>query len=105
MRVLNAAELQALLGPETTRWHELGLTVTTGTPGEPAAANQVTVRQGDDVVGFTAWSPEFLERREFRVVIASDRPVVPLPAGFLPWDPIRARQAKQQRWLPGGAAR
>lgn len=100
---LSAAELHELLGPQTSRWHDLGLTVQLGTPGDSDAADQVTVLHGDNIVGWTEWSPEFPDRRVFRVVIDGNRPAVPFPAGFLPPDPLRARQGEQQRWLTGGA--
>jgi hypothetical protein len=99
---LNGDELAELLGPAATDWPDMGLTVVRGTPTNPAATDEVTVRQGGTVIGFTEPSTEFPGRRVYRAVIIDRHPGVPFPAGFLPPDPLRAQHNERLRWLPDG---
>ncbi|WP_410570580.1 hypothetical protein [Amycolatopsis sp. cmx-4-61] len=97
---LSIDELTNLLGPSTANWPRLGLTVARGTPIDPQAVDEVTVRQGASVLGFTEPSTEFPGRRVYRAVITDGHPGVRFPAGFLPPDPILARHNERLRWLP-----
>lgn len=99
---LSADEITALLGPAAAGWPKLGLTVTRGTPDDPDVATEVTVRQGDHVIGFTEQSREFSGRRTYLAVITAGSRGVPFPAGFIPEDPLRAQRGERQRWLPEG---
>lgn len=99
---LSPAELNEVLGGCAANWPGLGLTVVRGTPTSPDAADEVTIRQGDVVIGFTHPSPEFRGKRVYRVVITDAHPGVPLPAGFLPPDPVLAQRNERLRWLPAG---
>lgn len=97
---LSVDELADLLGSSAANWPDMGLTVVRGTPIDPQATHEITVRQGDSVIGFTEPSKEFQGRRVYRAVITDGHPGVPFPAGFIPPDPLRAQHNERLRWLP-----
>ncbi|MEU7480579.1 hypothetical protein AB0A63_31690 [Lentzea sp. NPDC042327] len=97
---LTAAELDELLGPGAADWPGLGLTVVRGTPAEPESLSEVTVRKGEEIVGFTEQSTAYKGLRIYQALITTGHRGVPFPAGFLPPDPLRARHNERLRWLP-----
>lgn len=97
---LSAAELGELLGASAADWPGLGLTVVRGTPADPDSVSEVTVRQGEEIIGYTEQSPRHAGLRIYRAVITGGHHGVPFPAGFLPPDPLRARHNERLRWLP-----
>jgi hypothetical protein len=99
---LNSDDLATILGPAAADWPDMGLTVALGTPTDPQATHEVTVRHDGTVIGFTEPSKEFQGRRVYRAVITDDHPGVPFPAGFLPPDPLQAQHNERLRWLPAG---
>ncbi|SES28830.1 hypothetical protein SAMN05216188_13077 [Lentzea xinjiangensis] len=100
--ILSAAELDALLGGSAADWPGMGLTVVRGTPAAPEATGEVTVRHGEQIVGYTEQSPHHQGKRVYRAVITAGHHGVPFPAGFLPPDPLRAQHNERLRWLPEG---
>ena len=86
---LGSAELGEAFGASAAAWPGMGLTVLRGTSADPGAAGEITVRRGEEVLGFTEISPAHDGRRVSRVVITTGHHGTPLPAGFLPPDPVR----------------
>lgn len=98
---LSVDEVTDLLGPSAASWLDMGLTVVRGTPADSEAAHEVTVRQGDTIIGFTEPSKQFQGRRIYRAVITEGHGVA-FPAGFMPPDPLRAQHNERLRCLPAG---
>ncbi|SDO48013.1 hypothetical protein SAMN05421507_102666 [Lentzea jiangxiensis] len=68
---LGSAELGEAFGASAAAWPGMGLTVLRGTPADPGAAGEITVRRGEEVLGFTEISPAHDGRRVYRVVITT----------------------------------
>lgn len=94
--VLTAPQLAALLGPEAAVWPDLGLTAT-------HAPGRVRVWWDQDLIGYTQQSTEFPDLAVFHAIVTTD-PVmdVPMPAGFIPSDPLWFQDSERRRWLPDG---
>lgn len=91
-------ELAAFFGPDSTGWPDLGVTATRD-------GDQARVWHADDLIAWTEDSAEFPGRRKFYAALLPDRgdghPMgVPFPAGFVPANPIKARDGERHRWLP-----
>jgi hypothetical protein len=99
---LDSDQLRVLLGQPADGWPAQGLTVT----GDPKA--RAEVRYGDELVGWVEQSDRFPDLLVFQaaITIKSDgQPLgVPFPAGFMPPDPVQARDQERRRWLPAGHA-
>jgi len=98
MTPLDADQLGDMIGSPAKAWPGLGLVVT-GDPQERAM-----VRRADDLIGWIEPSAEFPGQLVFQAAIAikgDGEPLrVPVPAGFIPPDPERARDLERRRWLP-----
>ncbi|MGW7064716.1 hypothetical protein ACWGHM_40340 [Streptomyces sp. NPDC054904] len=100
-RVLNERELAALYRPNAARWPALGVTVALD-PDRPAVEGETVpaakVFAAGEQIGHLIESDRFPGLPVFVALITDDWPVA-FPHGFLPPDPIQAREGEQRRWL------
>ncbi|MFI0822340.1 hypothetical protein ACH4TX_41790 [Streptomyces sp. NPDC021098] len=98
-RMLTADELGKTYGPDAAAWPALGLTVNQEPDPENKAVPTAKVLKGGEQIGYIIESDSFPGLPVFSVLITSGWPVA-FPHGFIPPDPLRAREGERRRWLP-----